>query len=70
VTQPYAGVVVTSSESSSTPALDAWIATDGADHVLAAVENLRNAVAGGVVPVIRNDASLRAYWDSRRRQTA
>ncbi|MDQ6613729.1 MAG: hypothetical protein M3083_02970 [Actinomycetota bacterium] len=62
--------MVTSSESSSTPALDEWIATDGQDHALAAVENLRNAVNDGAVPVLRDEASLRAYWDSRRRQTA
>ncbi len=49
---------------------DEWIATDGQDHALAAVENLRNAVNDGAVPVLRDDASLRAYWDSRRRQTA
>ena len=66
----YAVLVVISSEFSSTPALDEWIATDGQDHVLAAVENLRDAVADGAVPVLRDDASLRAYWDSRRRQTA
>ncbi len=52
------------------PALDEWIAITGQDDILAAVENLRDAVADGAVPVLRDDASLRAYWDSHRRQTA
>jgi hypothetical protein len=66
----YAVLVVTPAESASTPALDEWIATEGQDHVLTAVENLRDAVADGAVPELRDDASLRAYWDRRRRQTA
>lgn len=66
----YPVSVVTSSEFSPTPTLDEWIATDGEDHVLAAVKNLKDAVADGAVPVLRDDASLRAYWDNRRHQTA
>lgn len=55
---------------SATPSLDSWIAEAGEPAVVVAVNKLKGAVAEGTDPVLRDVASLRAYWDSRRRQTA
>ena len=57
-------------EPSATPSLDSWIEQAGEAAVVAAVNELKGAIAEGTVPVLRDAASLQAYWDSRRRQTA
>lgn len=55
---------------SATPSLDDWIAESGEPAVVAAAGELMGAIAEGTAPVLRDAATLQAYWDSRRRQTA
>jgi hypothetical protein len=66
----YASRMVEHPVPSATPSLDSWIAEVGEPAVVAAVNGLKGAIAEGTAPVLRDAASLQAYWDSRRRQTA
>jgi hypothetical protein len=53
---------------SRTPALDEWTADVGEDGVAAAVASLKAAVADQTVPLLRDETSLRTYWDGRRQR--
>jgi hypothetical protein len=55
---------------SATPSLDSWIEEAGEPAVMAAINELKGAIAEGTAPVLRDPVSLQAYWDSRRRYTA
>jgi hypothetical protein len=57
-------------EPSAMPSLDCWVEHAGEPAVVAAVNELKTAIADGTAPVLRDAASLQAYWDSRRRRTA
>ena len=57
-------------EPTATPSLDSWIAEAGEPAVMAAVNALNGVIDEGTVPLLRDAASLQAYWDSRRHQTA
>jgi hypothetical protein len=61
--------VVEHFEASATPSLDSWIAEACEPAVMATVSDLKDAIAEGTAPVLRDAATLQAYWDSRRRQT-
>jgi hypothetical protein len=60
--------MVDPSTPSATPVLDEWLAEVGEDGVVTAVETVKSDVEDKTVPLLRDAASLRAYWGSRRQR--